>query len=246
MKVDAAFLPGELTDTQINGRAIVVLDVLRATTTMTAALAAGVKEIRIFDDVDQALTAARAHTGPRVLCGERGCLPPEGFDLGNSPGAFSAEKYAGCTVFMCTTNGTRAIVAARRARRVWVGAIVNAGAVARRLAEEGLDVTLLCAGTQGQIALEDVLGVGAIAEELAGIGNIEFNSDAIQVAQRLFRACRSDLRGAMAEGIGGRNVLAVNLSADIDYAARLNSLDVVGIVQDDPLAIIKWQGRGVP
>src|SRR5687768_14106163 len=107
MKVDVVWLPSELRDEHLRGRSVVVLDVLRATTTMVAALAAGVREIEVFEDVEAAAAARAAvvDDGPAVLCGERNCLPPSGFDLGNSPGHFTASNHAGARMFMCTTNG---------------------------------------------------------------------------------------------------------------------------------------------
>ena len=131
MKIDVVLLPRDLRPADLAGRSVVVFDVLRATTSMTAALAAGVSEIRVFGDLTAAKEAAGSFAGPRLLCGEDRCLPPPGFDLGNSPGAFN-RAHAGRPAFMSTTNGTRAILAARGAASIFVGALVNAGAVARR------------------------------------------------------------------------------------------------------------------
>ena len=121
MQVQVVLLPRELKDSDVAGRTVVVFDVLRATTTMAAALAAGVGEIRVFGEVEAARSAAAGFPGPRVLCGEINALPPPGFDLGNSPGDFRRDLHAGRTVFMSTTNGTRAVVAARRAASLFVG-----------------------------------------------------------------------------------------------------------------------------
>lgn len=238
MNVDVAFLPRDLRSEQVKHRCVVVFDVLRATTTMAAALAAGVREIRVFDSLSAATEAARAFAGKRLLCGEQNCLPPPGFDLGNSPGAFRAELHRGRTVFMSTTNGTRAIVAAQAAATVLAGALVNAAAVAAELARQEREVTLLCAGTNGQFALEDLLGAGAVLSELALRRPVEESSDAARVARRLFVACRDDLRSALADAQGGRNVLAVGLGQDLDFAARLNTLAVVPRVLLDPLRLV--------
>src|SRR5277367_6399189 len=105
MTIDTIILPSELDRVRIVNRTVVVFDVLRATTSITAALAAGVKEVRVFDSLDAAMAAANAFDQPRLLCGERHTLPPPGFDLGNSPGQFDRARHAGMTVFMSTTNG---------------------------------------------------------------------------------------------------------------------------------------------
>src|SRR5688500_4961763 len=127
MDAQVVLLPSELKPGQLNGRACVVFDVLRATTTMAAALAAGVEEIRLFGDLDSARQAAGAFSGRKLLCGESRCVMPEGFDLGNSPGQFTSH-HRGATMFMCTTNGTRALLAATEADAVFTAALVNAAA----------------------------------------------------------------------------------------------------------------------
>jgi 2-phosphosulfolactate phosphatase len=241
MNTDVVLLPRDLQRAHLDGRLVVVFDVLRATTTMAAALAVGVREIRVFDDLD----AARAAAGPaddeagRLLCGEHNCLAPPGFDLGNSPGAFTREHHAGRVVYMSTTNGTRAIVAAREAAVVLTGALVNAGAVAQAIARRwpDLDVTLLCAGTGGAVAMEDVVGAGAVMHALNRLVAVVPASDVAVMASTLFGAVRTDLRAALAASRGGRNVVAAGLEPDIEFAARLDALDVVGVVERQGLTV---------
>ena len=237
--VEVVLLPRDLVSDHVEGKAVAVFDVLRATTSMTAALGAGVSEIRIFGDIEAAAEAAGKVGGPRLLCGERNCLRPDGFDLGNSPGAFRRDLHSGATIFLATTNGTRAIIAARRATALFAAAIVNASAVARRLVETGLDVTLLCAGTQGAIAMEDVLGAGAVLEAMVSNNAGKPSGDVAQMAMRLFRASRGSLPEALAAAEGGRNVISAGLAADIDYCATLDALDIVGRVYDEPLRVVQ-------
>jgi 2-phosphosulfolactate phosphatase len=241
MDADVVLLPGDLRPAHLDGRLVVVFDVLRATTSMAAALAAGVSEIRVFGSLDAARAAAgdAGDDWSRLLCGEENCLPPPGFDLGNSPGAFTPALHAGRVVYMSTTNGTRAIVAAREAPVVLTGALVNAGAVARAIAESwpGLDLTLLCAGTGGAVALEDVVGAGAVLHALDRLVPVVPATDVAVMASTLFGAVRDDLRGALAASRGGRNVVAAGLAPDIDFAARLDALDVVGVVERQALSI---------
>lgn len=218
-----------------------MFDVLRATTTMTAALEAGVREIRVFGDLASARAAVAAFTGPRILCGEEQCLPPPDFDLGNSPGAFMSDAHAGRVAFMSTTNGTRAILAARGARAILTGALVNARPVAAVLAGLRLPVTLLCAGTNGRVAMEDLLGAGAVLDALpaarAREAGFEPSGDAALIARRLFAAARGDLPAALSESRGGRNVIDAGLAPDIEFAARLNALTAVGVVEGAAQAI---------
>lgn len=235
MKADVVLLPKDLvvgTDDLV-----VVFDVLRATTSMTVALAAGAREIRIFDDIEAARRAAAEFGGKKVLAGEAQCVRAAGFDLGNSP-----EGFAGCegaTVFMATTNGTRAIVAAQQAKTVLIGALVNAGAVARRVLELGGDAQLLCAGTNGQVAMEDVIGAGAVLNAMCYAADIELASDIARMALGLFRATADDLHDALAQSQGGQNVIHAGLPADVEFAARLNAVPVVGVVERGPLRVVR-------
>ncbi len=200
---------------------------------MAAALAAGVSEIRIFPDKTAAMNAARSFDHPKLLCGEENCLPPAGFDLGNSPGAFG-QAHAGQTLFMSTTNGCKAILAAQKAARLCIGALVNASAACRCAVEAGLPVTLLCAGTNGQIAMEDLVGAGAVLDALDRQSGFAAESDRVPIALNLFRGARSNLSRVLRESTGGKNVIAADLEPDIDIAARLDSLDVAGICHGDP------------
>lgn len=233
MQLDVALLPRDLDPEILPSRAVVVFDVLRATTSMTAALAAGVGEIRVFPSTEAARKdAACIGFYPKpLLCGEENCLAPKDFDLGNSPGDFD-RSLKDRTLFMSTTNGTRAIIAAAGAKLLLVGALVNASAVAKVLVESKLDVILLCAGTNGKVAIEDVIGAGAVLAALKRIERVEEESDAAAMARRLFEASRNDLKGALASGAGGRNVINAGLAADIDFAVSLDRFkNVVGRVE---------------
>ena len=243
MDIHVVLLPRDLRPEHLTGRAVVVFDVLRATTSMTAALAAGVREIRVFGDLAAARAAAAAFDGPadtRLLCGEENCLRPAGFDLGNSPGAFDPAACAGRVAFMSTTNGTRAILAARGAGAILTGAVVNAGAVGRAVAALRMPVTLLCAGTNGRVAMEDVIGAGAVIDALTPADGSptawRSAGDAALIARHLFAAARPQLRRVLAEGDGGRNVLAAGLGRDIDFAARVDVLDALGFVDGSAAA----------
>jgi 2-phosphosulfolactate phosphatase len=234
MNVEVVLLPRQLKPGQLRDRACVVFDVLRATTTMAAALHAGVAAIHLFDNLEAARAAAAASDRPRLLCGEAQCVAPAGFDLGNSPGQF-LPAHRGATMFMCTTNGTRALLAAREAAVLFTGAIVNAAAVAEALRATGRDVTLLCAGTNGEVAMEDVIGAGAVVARLAA----EQVDDAGRLAMDVFEAGRNHLAGVLSETVGGINVRQAGLSDDIEFAARLDAVPVVGVAAGDPLVVTR-------
>jgi 2-phosphosulfolactate phosphatase len=135
---------------------------------------------------------------------------------------------------MSTTNGTRAILAARGASAIFIGALVNATAVARAAAAaEGRPVTLLCAGTGGEVALEDLIGAGGVLHHLIASAGYRPSGDTSLVARQAFACAREDLPAALTESAGGQNVVRVGLRADIDFAARLDVLSAVGVVEGE-------------
>lgn len=213
-----------LRDEHVRNRVVVVFDVLRATTTIAAALSAGAKQIRVFDSLD---AARSAFIGEELLCGETRCLKPPGFDLGNSPAMYSGKIVSGKTLLLSTTNGTRALVAAREAKHLFTAALVNARAVAMALIKLDQDVTLLCAGTDGERAAEDELGACAVIAEMLSATPIEMCDEIQQQVPRWTAMSDDQILAFLRETTGGKNVQQAGLGADINFAARRNSLDVV-------------------
>jgi 2-phosphosulfolactate phosphatase len=159
MHVHVAFTPGEQTPAQVG----IVVDVLRATSTICQALASGYGRVLCCAEVDEARALAETE-GPAKLAGERRLEHIEGFDFGNSPRELDGEPAAE-TLILTTTNGTRLLVAAaERFERVYVGSLLNVDAVAAAARESGDDVAVLCAGVLGELALDDAYCAGRIAE----------------------------------------------------------------------------------
>ncbi|HEY1629573.1 MAG TPA: 2-phosphosulfolactate phosphatase [Tepidisphaeraceae bacterium] len=235
IQIDVVPLPRLLEPAQLTGRAVAVFDVLRATTTMAYALSAGAKEVRLFDSLEAAKDAAAQFVGEKILCGERQALRPAGFDLGNSPGEFISPRVEGRTLFMATTNGTRAIVAASHAEILFAAALVNARATAAALLANKLDVTLLCAGTNGEIAPEDRIGAGAVATAMQSLGKELRLGEETRQALQLFQQNRSNLLAALRAAPGGQNCIAAGLGDDIEPAAKLDRFDLVIGVHRNPL-----------
>ncbi|MBS0262061.1 MAG: 2-phosphosulfolactate phosphatase, partial [Planctomycetes bacterium] len=181
------------------------------------------------------------------LGGERGGLRISGFDLGNSPAEYATDQVAGRTIVFTTTNGTRALIRARQARRVLVGALLNLEAVARTLAAEVAAIHLVCAGTDRRITLEDVLCAGGIVQRLAGTGTgYDLRDDATQLALHLYRSQGQSYEEALAvfrSSLGGRNLLDCGLEADIALCALADQFPIV-----PELCVKNWEIRptGLP
>jgi len=228
--VRTVLLPSLLKAGDVENRVVVVFDVLRATTTISTAIAHQAREVRVFDSLEAVQAAATAYAGPRILAGEHLCVAPSGFDLGNSPGDFSTACVAEKTVFLATTNGTRALYAARKARILLTGALVNAYATAILLHHaEVKDVTLLCSGTGGEVSMEDLLGAGAVIDHLEKLqfGRLTLAEDVSRLALSAFRQESTDLRAALERSQGGINLARVQLYKDIHDCSRLDTLHAV-------------------
>jgi len=216
MRVHVAFTPAEEVFAPIG----VVVDVLRATSTIAQSLASGYRRVLCCQEVEDARAVAAAE-GDAVLAGERGTVRVDGFDFGNSPGEF-VEPAAG-TLVLTTTNGTRLLLAAAaRCDLVLVGSLLNLEAVVTAVRSRGVeDVAVLCAGVKGELALDDAYCAGRIAEALGGEP-----ADSAAAAIRLAHSF-----GSAEEGLGAsqsaRNLRASGLEADIAYCARESVLDVV-------------------
>src|SRR5207253_7343373 len=163
MRVHVAFTPGELTPAPVG----VVVDVLRATSTICQAIASGYGRVLCCAEIDEARELATSE-GPAKLAGERRLQHIEGFDFGNSPSELDGEPAAE-TLILTTTNGTRLLVAAaERFEVVLVGSLLNLVAVAAAARETGEDVAVLCAGVLGELALDDAYCAGRIVSVLGG------------------------------------------------------------------------------
>lgn len=217
MRVDVVFTPDE------SGAAPtgVVIDVIRATSTICQALAAGYRRVFCAAEVDEA-RALREAIGEGVLGGERNAVRIPGFDLGNSPREY-VEPLAE-TLILSTTNGTRAVVAAaRRCERVFVASLLNVTAVVEAAREAGEDVVVVCAGVQGTLALDDAFVAGRIVELIGWE-----QTDAAVAAARL-TATWGGAEEAFRASKSGRNLVqnAPELEPDIPFCAREGVLDVV-------------------
>jgi 2-phosphosulfolactate phosphatase len=210
---------------------VVVIDVLRAASTIVSALGAGATGVLPQGGVDEA--RARARADGALLGGEREGLAPPGFDLGNSPRDYDAARCAGRLVVLSTTNGTQAVLAARGSRRVLAAGLLNVEATARALAAGGAqDVLLLCSGSRGEVAADDVAAAGCLAGHLLLLAAAQ-PSDAARVALALFDAWKHDLPGLLARSLSGRRLARIGLTRDIEDCARIDSLPLVAALDRD-------------
>jgi 2-phosphosulfolactate phosphatase len=217
VRVHVAFTPDEAAAAPTG----LVIDVIRATSTICQALASGYERVLCAAEVDEA-RSLRDGDGAVTLGGERLGVRIEGFDLGNSPREYLEPRSP--VLALSTTNGTRAIVtAAARCERVLIASLLNLEAATAAAEALGDDVAIFCAGVKGAFALDDAYVAGRIAERLDGE-----RSDAAEAATRLTRSYAT-AEEAFRQSRSGRNLInhGPELEADIPYCARESALDVV-------------------
>lgn len=226
MEVHVAFLPEE---GSLRGRAVVVIDVIRATTSLLAMLERGCDEVLIAATLEAARDYHHAH--PEVLlAGEEHGRAPAGFDFGNSPAAFSEALLAGRRVVFATTNGTRAIHAARDAAPVFLGCLRNRSATARVAAAAAAGtargLAMVCAGRDGRFSLDDAYTAGAIVDAVADLRRDLRLTDAAVAARMLCRSV-ADPAALFRQTRAGRNVIEIGLAGDLDYCAKADQSTLV-------------------
>jgi 2-phosphosulfolactate phosphatase len=228
--IDVALCPSEIRrfeNIDLSETAAVVFDVLRATSTMITGLEHGVERFVPVETVEAA-RALKIQDPSLLLAGERGGLPLEGFDLGNSPAEF--KEIRGRSVVLTTTNGTVALHRVRRARRVYVGALLNLDALAKVLDSGGATgVLVVCSGTGEDFALEDAIAAGGLVDRLSH----NSLSDAAVLVKSLYREVSSDLLSYLRQSRNGRSLVGIGKAKDVEECARLSVSQTVGVMQGD-------------
>ncbi|NJD18915.1 MAG: 2-phosphosulfolactate phosphatase [Gemmatimonadetes bacterium] len=210
--------PAELDPASVQGAVVVVVDVIRATTSMVEALASGARAIYPVASTEEAVRLATSlGRDETLLCGERRSVKVEGFDLGNSPAEFAPEAVADRRLVMSTTNGTAALARVEEADRVLAAALTNLGAVAEAVRGHP-HVVIVCAGRLGRFALDDALVAGHLLRRVGG--EREMNDGA--------RAAW-ELSGVMAPGVeslaaseAGKAVIASGFGPDLEICAQVD------------------------
>ena len=205
----------------------VIVDVLRASTTIASALHAGAECVVPCLTIEAAREAAV--TRGALLGGERGGVKVDGFDFGNSPTEYCSEKVAGKTIAFTTTNGTKALQLSLASREIVIGAFANLSGVTERCAVEP-QVDIVCAGTDGAISAEDVLFAGLLGSRLTDFHAFKPADDATGIAIDFSRANTENpprLLEAVRQSQGGKNLIKLGYDADIQFAANIDRFSIV-------------------
>jgi len=236
VRIDVVFGVGSAPASEFAGRVVAVIDVLRASTSIAAALANGARTVVPVESSDAAVMRAKAFERTDVLlAGERKTKPIPGFDLGNSPREFRRAVVEGKTVLMTTTNGTPAIMNTPGARDVVIASYVNYTAVLvmlRAALRGGADITIVCAGRDGLFALEDAACAGRFVYNVSKrLADVELN-DAAQACALIDRKYGDHLVKMFEASEHGRLLRDSGFAEDLDECAAIDSYSVIPLYQD--------------
>ena len=230
--------PREFTEENLRGTTAIVVDVLRSSSTIACALARGAREIiPVLTPGEAGELAQKAGRDATLLCGERDGKRIEGFDLGNSPSEYTAERVNGRILIFASTNGSPVIARARVSDRVVIGGFNNFSAVVSNVAASRKPVTILCSGLLEQFSLEDFICGGKFAaalQILRGVRNVTLN-DAAKAAAELYKFHGGNIPKVLRDSAHGRYLAALGFEADLDFCAEIDSLSIVPVLVEGKL-----------
>jgi len=235
MKIDTYFTPPEVDPGSMGDATVVVIDVVRATTTIIEALANGARAIYPTESAEEAVRLASSMgREDTLLCGERKGVKVEGFDLGNSPREFDADTVAAKKIVMTTTNGTRALGSAVEGARLLPCAFTNLGAVADEVGGDD-HVVIVCAGRDDRFSLDDALCAGHLIQRMMAETDEDHELNDAARAVRALASAREPTKRFLALTAGGASVIEIGLGDDLEICADVDRHDIVVVMEDQAI-----------
>ena len=242
MKINVVLSPANVDELYFSGKITVVVDVLRATTTIITALMNGAKEIVPVGSVEFAMKASsNMFGGQTLICGERNAKKIDGFNLGNSPLEFTNDVISGKSLVFFTTNGTKAIVKAKYSDEVIIASFLNISAVAKYLVELNKPFEILCAGKNNSFCLEDTVFAGKlIAEILTQTEDVELTDSGLASAA-IAKTFGKNLKKMFAESEHGKFLIENGFEEDLKYCAKLNVTNDIPVYASNIIKMLPRQ-----
>ena len=235
MQLDVFFTPNECKPADTAGRLVLIVDVLRASTTVATALGNGAKTVIPLLGADDVIMRSKEFSRSGVkLAGERKMLPIAGFDLGNSPQDFTTEAVEGKTILITTTNGTRALLGVQGARDIVIASYVNFTAVLAMMkvaASSNTDIAIICGGEEGSFTLEDAACAGRYVRAIPKRAALVLN-DAASASVVIEKKYGDNIAKVFKESAHGQALESAGFGDDLTAAAKVDAYSVVPIYQD--------------
>jgi len=240
MKINVLFSPLSADELSFTGRTTVVIDVLRASSTIVAALSNGAREVVPVATVEFAVKVSGGMFGGQTLLGgERNTKKIEGFALGNSPLEYAPEVVTGKTIILFTTNGSKAIVKAKFSENLFVCSFLNLEAIANHLVKLDKDFEILCSGRNNYYSMEDSICAGKLASEVQKLKEDVELSDSAKACAALNKAFGKNTLKMLKESEHGKILLENGFEEDLKFCSRLNSSDIIPYFSANVLKV--WQ-----
>ena len=225
MQVDVCLQPGDFAAQEYKHHTTVVIDVLRATSSIITAFANGSSSFVPVTTIEEARECKQRYI-QALLAGERQGRCIDSFDIGNSPFEYTEEKVNGQRIIMTTTNGTRALQAASFTNKVYIGAFLNAEFLCQMLAREKQHVVILCAGSEGRFSLEDALCAGLISHRLSNVSNL---SDTAMAAKAMYIGAKDQISACVTASSHARYLISIGFERDVEYCLQHDRLTIVPV-----------------
>lgn len=222
-KVDVCLSPNLIDLYDLEGKIVVVVDILRATSVMVTAMAHGVKDILPVATLEEA--QCFLNKKDHICAAERGGDMVDGFAYGNSPFSYMSEDIKGKCMVMTTTNGTLAITKSVRADEVLIGAFLNISRLSDYIAKSSKDVIIHCAGWKGKTNMEDTLFAGALVEKLQNTHDL--GCDTPSLALTFYQAVKDNLVGTVKNSAHAKRLNKLNIVKDIEFCMTLDAYDII-------------------
>ncbi|MCB9366860.1 MAG: 2-phosphosulfolactate phosphatase [Calditrichaeota bacterium] len=242
MNIKVFATPREWNEDDVRGTTAIVIDVLRASSTIVQALTNGAREVvPVSTPAEAGEFAAKAGRADVILGGEREGKLIEGFDLGNSPLEYTKERIGGRTIVFASTNGAPALVRCKSAEHVIVGSFNNFSATVNAARELGRDVAIICSGRNGKFSMEDFVCAGKLVEGISK-SNGPLDQDGAQAALDMFRYYRSQIVEVVRGCFHGRFLADAGFAPDLEHCARVDSHQVVPALIEGKIKIQRQNG----
>lgn len=233
-KIEVCLTPALIDLYDIEESIVVVIDILRATSSITYGIDNGAEAIIPVANVEDCLTYADKGY---LLAAERNGEVVTGYDFGNSPFSYTTEKVSGKTIVLTTTNGTKALyLASKRAYQVVIGSFLNLDSLCDYLSVQNKNVLLLCAGWKDQFNLEDTLFAGAVVNKLRK--NFEHFDDSSVAAEDLYSLAKDDLRKYLYKSSHSHRLAQLNIEEDVVFCLQLNICSAIPVLQGEKLVVL--------
>jgi 2-phosphosulfolactate phosphatase len=236
VRLDVFFTPNQVKPADTTGRLVAIVDVLRASTTVATALGNGARTVIPLEGADEVISRSKEFARSQILlAGEQKMHPITGFDIGNSPQAYTKEVVEGKTILLTTTNGTRTLLGVQGARDIVIASYVNFTAVLAMMklaARSDTDIAIICAGDEGSFTLEDAACAGRYVKAIPKRADSIVSNDAASASVLIEKKYGDNIEKVFKESSHGQALESAGFGDDLAAAAEVDSYPVVPIWQD--------------